>query len=106
MRLPKTLVVVVTDPSGAVIPGAIVTMTQAGISVTTGSTDSRGQYRAESLAAGKYAVRVVSPGFGPFQIAGIGLTAGRTQTLNARLHIQRETDGITATDQARLSIDP
>ncbi|HXJ44138.1 MAG TPA: carboxypeptidase regulatory-like domain-containing protein, partial [Bryobacteraceae bacterium] len=102
----QTLVVVVTDPSGAVIPGAIVTMTRAGISVTTGATDSRGQYRAESLAVGKYAVRVASPAFGPFQIDGIELTPGRTQTLNARLYIQREADTITVTDQAGLSVDP
>src|SRR5215471_11965566 len=54
----------VRDPSGAVLPGATVTLThqQTGIA-TRATTDSRGNYEAPGLAIGTYNVTVSLPGF-------------------------------------------
>src|SRR5215813_2357961 len=54
----------VRDPSGAVLPGAMVTLThkQTGIN-TRATTDSRGNYEAPGLAIGTYTVKVALQGF-------------------------------------------
>ena len=54
----------ITDPSGAVIPGATVTATNSrGVLVGSATTDSRGQYRMEDLAPGNYRIEAQARGF-------------------------------------------
>src|SRR5579864_1364558 len=54
----------VTDPSGAVIAGAKVSVidTQRGLPRTL-TTDQAGEYNAPNLIPGEYTVRVEAPGF-------------------------------------------
>src|SRR5207245_11444646 len=54
----------VTDPTGAVLPGATINIldTQRGLARTM-TTDEAGQYNAPALNPGKYTVRVEFPGF-------------------------------------------
>ena len=54
----------VTDASGAVVPGAVVTITNkaTGVVVST-PVDSAGQYQVLTLIPGKYAVRASANGF-------------------------------------------
>src|SRR5437667_6991423 len=54
----------VTDPTGAVLPGATINIldTQRGLARTV-TTDEAGQYNAPALNPGKYTVRVEFPGF-------------------------------------------
>jgi hypothetical protein len=96
----------VTDPSGAFIPLAIVTITSSNGEAKNATTDIEGKARVNSLSPGSYIVRVVSPGFAQFQSAPVTVIAGRAETLNVRLQIQREADKITVTDEAHVSIDP
>jgi carboxypeptidase family protein/TonB-dependent receptor-like protein len=83
----------VTDPSGAVVAGATVTVTNTGTSVTTQTaTDKSGLYSVEFLVLGNYSVTVSAPGFetssvGPFAVqidqvvpADVKLQVGRTST--------------------------
>ncbi len=54
----------VTDSTGAVLPGAKITLTSgASGSVQTTDARSRGEFSFEQLAPGKYEVRVSAPGF-------------------------------------------
>src|SRR5262249_34892977 len=53
----------VTDPSGAVIPGAAVSVKNAsGLSIAVKS-DGAGNYEVKNLAPGKYTVSVAAKGF-------------------------------------------
>ncbi len=54
---------VVTDPSGAAIPGASISIQQASARTQTTTTDSEGRFRLEGLAPGSYVLRVEAPGF-------------------------------------------
>ncbi|MFN2407434.1 MAG: carboxypeptidase-like regulatory domain-containing protein, partial [Pyrinomonadaceae bacterium] len=54
----------ITDPKGAAIPGATVTVTnQATKQTFSGVTDPQGKYKIEGLPAGIYDVSVVAKGF-------------------------------------------
>src|SRR5690348_1139186 len=66
---------IVTDPSGAAIPGAAV-MVSDGQTVETVSTDETGQYTLAGLVPGHYHVHIRSAGFSPFKRSGLVLSAG------------------------------
>jgi Carboxypeptidase regulatory-like domain len=53
----------ITDPSGAVIPGATLTATNSNALVGSATTDSHGQYRIEDLAPGSYRIEAQARGF-------------------------------------------
>ncbi len=58
----------VSDPNGAVIPGATVTLISAGGLVRNGTTDEAGQYSFQNLEAGDYVLRVFAQGFNSFTV--------------------------------------
>src|ERR1700682_3450963 len=71
---PPSLHGVVTDPSGAVVPGALVQVRGSG-GEQRSNTDQSGRYVFPSLRPGKYLVRVIVKGFSvsqkqDFDIAG------------------------------------
>ncbi|TAM80412.1 MAG: hypothetical protein EPN47_15950 [Acidobacteria bacterium] len=60
----SSIVGTVTDPSGAAIPGASVTITQAETGFTrTVTTNSLGEYRVVAIPAGSYTITVEKTGF-------------------------------------------
>jgi hypothetical protein len=60
----STLSGTITDPTGAVIPGATLTAANSnGALVGSATTDSRGQYRMEDLAPGSYRIKAQATGF-------------------------------------------
>lgn len=76
----------VTDPSGAVIPGAMVTISTSQWSQTV-STDDAGQYSVDGVAAGHYRVRVHFGGFAPFDKSNFVVTQGHETEVNAQLEL-------------------
>jgi hypothetical protein len=77
----------VVDPTGAVIPGAVVTATPihgAAVSVTS---DELGRYSIRGLAAGSYSIGATAPGFRVAQKNGLRIAAGATQQLTLTLEI-------------------
>jgi hypothetical protein len=78
----------VTDPSGAVIPGAKVTIRNisTGVVIQVASNQS-GIYNATNLLPGEYQVNVVAAGFAPQQRAGLTLNVGEKQVLNMQLKV-------------------
>jgi Carboxypeptidase regulatory-like domain len=60
----STLSGTITDPSGAVIPGATLTATNSNdVVVGSATTDSHGKYRIEDLAPGGYRIKAQATGF-------------------------------------------
>ena len=75
---------VVQDASGASVPGAKVTVTNASRGITRAlETNSEGVYSAPSLIpSGGYTLRVEAPGFALYERTGIELLVGQQVNLN------------------------
>ena len=83
-----TLSGTVSDPTGAVIPTAQVSIkdTATGI-IRTVIADSAGLYTAPNLRPSTYDVTVSFPGFGTQVQSGITLTVGAQQVLNFTMQV-------------------
>ncbi len=79
----------VTDPSGAVIPGAAISLT-GGVAPLQVQSGADGEYAVRALAPGSYTVSVSAAGFAPLTIPNISLTAGQSKSLNLPLAIAVE----------------
>jgi len=90
----------ITDPSGALIPGANVTITNAaGTQPVTVSADAAGAYEVHGLAPGGYIVSVTFDGFAPAQSPTIQLAAGQSKRVDIAMAIQAEQQSIVVTDE-------
>jgi hypothetical protein len=76
----------VTDPAGAVIAGAEVTLTSAQNKLSrTTTTNSEGIYRFEAVDSGSYSVKITATGFGDIEQTGIEVRANQTSDVPAQL---------------------
>ncbi|MGH9356334.1 MAG: carboxypeptidase-like regulatory domain-containing protein [Terriglobia bacterium] len=94
---------VVTDPSGAVIPNAQISIknTATGI-VTNVTTNSAGLYTASNLIPGPYQVTLSAHGFQTEARTGITLTVGAQQELNVTMHVGQTTQTVSVNGQAPI----
>jgi len=89
----------VSDPTGALIPGATVTISNAaGATVGTATADANGAYSVAGLAPGSYVVTVAFPGFAPFQSQALAVAAGQSKRVDVTMAIQIEQQNIVVTD--------
>lgn len=86
---------VVTDPSGAAIPDARVTITdeQTGVKTIVG-TNSAGNYSTPPLILGNYRVDIEKQGFKVFSRTGYALTGGQTVRVDAKLDVGPTTESV------------
>ncbi|MBI3894920.1 MAG: TonB-dependent receptor, partial [Acidobacteria bacterium] len=93
----------VSDSTGAVIPGANVTLrnVETGITRTT-MTDAAGRYRVPQLGLGSYEVTAEAAGFQTSVRTGITLTVGREATVDFSMQIGAVAERITVTGEAPL----
>jgi hypothetical protein len=98
-----TLSGVVADPTGAIVPKAVVTLssTQNGISRSF-ATDATGMYLFSELPPAGYTFVVKANGFKEYNQVGIVLNAGETATQNVTLTVGSETESVTVTADASL----
>src|SRR6476659_2046585 len=69
----------VTDPNGAVIAGADVTLTSTATKLSrTTKSNTEGLYRFEAVDPGSYSVKVNATGFGEVVRTGIDVRANQT----------------------------
>jgi len=79
---------IVTDPSGATLPNAKITLTNQGTNeVRTASTTDRGFYTVENLADGDYTLMVSAPGFKQSDVTGIHLDPGQRRGQDVKLAV-------------------
>ncbi len=95
---------VVTDPSGAAIPGATVTATGPGGAVRVATTGVDGRYQIGGLLPGKYTVRAMAKGFALFESKGLNVSGAAT--LDIQLLVALEKQQVTVRDQAHIDVDP
>ena len=76
----------VTDESGAVVPGANVTLTGSGSGAKRARTNGEGVYSISGLNPGEYMVQAAAPGLALPEPAKISVTTG-VVTLNLELKI-------------------
>ncbi len=95
----------VTDSSGAVLPGATVSLSSPqgtiGASQQTVS-DERGAYQFLRLQAGTYIVKGELQGFRPFEMRDILVNANATARADLRLDVGGLQEGVTVTGDAPL----
>jgi hypothetical protein len=82
----------VLDPTGADLPGAIISMADKKTKKKyTTASDENGAYSFSSLPAGSYELRVTAPGFKTLKVKGISLGAAESLQVNATLLLSGET---------------
>ena len=98
-----TLTGITTDPSGAVIPGVAISVTNEATGVVTHVvTSSAGVYTASSLPAGTYSLAAEKEGFKKYVQRGIVVGVGDTLRADVALAIGGKTETVTVTGQAPL----
>ena len=93
---------IVTDPSGAAVPGASVTLAGPG-PAKTARTDRSGAYTFSGIALGDYSVRVVAPGLALASPTSVSLQ-GPDQTLNLSLQVAAMSEKVTVRESAGPTI--
>src|SRR5438132_1144005 len=78
----------VTDSTGAVVPGAKVTVTNPATNVTIAvTTTDTGTFTVPSLLAGEYSVRAEKEGFKPVIRTGVNLSTASTVRADITLEV-------------------
>src|SRR5579863_9237092 len=94
---------VVTDATGAVIPGAKVTLTDEATSVaTTSTTDSRGIYVFTGIRPATYSIRVETSGMKARERKGMVLAVSQQATADFTMSPGAIAETVTVTAQAPL----
>ncbi len=90
---------IVTDPAGAVIPGAKVTITSQSTNVSLAfTTDNRGYFTSVPINPDTYSVTVTAPGFQSQIQAGIVLRVQDRLNLNFKLPVGQVTQTVEVTN--------
>src|SRR5437660_2514031 len=85
----------ITDPSGAVVPGAKVTVTNTGTNISnTAITTSAGTYTITDLIPGTYKVRVEAPGFASGLLSDVHVDVSRYTNADVSLKTGVATDTV------------
>ena len=105
-ELAGTLNGTVKDTTGAVIPGATVSIVQQGANGTPRivQTDGRGNYTVTNLAAGNYTVTVASKGFESYKAENVTLFVAQTRSVDAELHPGQASETLTVQENT-VSVD-
>ncbi len=93
----------IADPSGAMIAGAKVTITNTATGASRElTTDAGGRYRAVALEPGPYTVKVEQSGFATLERKGVDVVVGSTATVDLKLQVAAEGQTIVVEDAAPL----
>jgi hypothetical protein len=93
----------VSDPSGAAIPGAAVTVTNTGTQFTRKTeTNSTGDYTFNLLPTGTYSISIEATGFKAFKLAEMPLSSAQKARVDARLEVGNITEVVEVSGTAPL----
>ena len=93
---------IVTDVSGAVLPGVTVEASSPALieQVRTTVTDNEGRYSIPALRPGTYKVTFTLPGFSSFVRDGMALLSDFTATVNAELRVGSLQETVTVSGES------
>ncbi len=98
-----TLTGEITDASGAVVPGASLTITNAATGVAfKGEANGQGLYTVPSLKPGPYSITVEKPGFKKFVRNGLVLQVAQVARINISLQVGELTNTVEITEATAL----
>ena len=93
----------VTDPAGAVVPGATVVATNNATQVETRTTTtSTGTYILPYLPAGTYTIRVTAPGFRTAAAENVVLRVAQTQIADVKMEVGAVNEQVIVNATAEL----
>lgn len=96
-----TILGTVSDPTGATVPGAQVTITNTATGVShTVTTNSDGAYQVPQLEIGTYSVSIKSSGFKTYEQTGVVLNVSATVRVDARLELGQASESVTVSAEA------
>lgn len=97
---------VVTDPQGAVVSGATLTLTNLDTNFAlNATTDDNGVYNFVALPPGKFSLTVEKAGFKKKTLANVGIIPEQANALNIQLEIGEVTQSITVSGDATPLMD-
>lgn len=97
---------VIKDPSGAILPGAKVTVTTPSLVGTKSElTDSKGYYHFSNLPPGSYTIVVDATGFKTLKRTGLDLEVGHSPTLDLSLQVGSASETVDVTAENAPLID-
>jgi len=95
----------VTDQSGAVVPGASASSRNLGTGGTsTATTDGIGRYTLTHLQPGLYSLEIIAKGFAGYKATNITVEVGRLTPIDATLDVKSQTEIIVATAEAPVIV--
>jgi hypothetical protein len=90
----------ISDPTGALIPGASVTISNDnGQTVATATADAAGSYETHAPAPGTYSVTATFQNFAPFVSQGIAVAAGQVKRIDITMAIETAQQTVTVSDE-------
>ncbi|HEY3930716.1 MAG TPA: carboxypeptidase regulatory-like domain-containing protein [Candidatus Koribacter sp.] len=93
----------ITDPSGAVIPGATITVSNDATGVTTNTvSDKAGEYSFPSVPVGTYSVRYVATGFKETLVHNVTIILNQVSTLNQALELGQKQEVVDVSSEAPI----
>jgi hypothetical protein len=88
----------VTDPSGAAVPGATVTLTDTATNLERRTvTNDAGRYNFPNVPPGNYNLTISKPGFSVQKIANQTVVVGESRTLDTKLEMGSSTEVVEVT---------
>jgi len=95
----------VTDQSGAVVPGANVSSHNLGTGGTsTATTDGSGRYTVAHLQPGLYSLEISAKGFAGYKATNITVEVGRLTPIDATLDVKALAETVVATAEAPVIV--
>jgi hypothetical protein len=86
----------VTDPSGAVVPNAVATLTSIDTAqISTVKTNGKGEYLFSDVKVGDYILKITAPTFETFEVDLLSLDADQNVRQDAKLKTGAATETVT-----------
>ncbi|HEX6803663.1 MAG TPA: carboxypeptidase regulatory-like domain-containing protein [Terriglobales bacterium] len=93
----------VSDPSGASVAGAQITLADSATGLQRSTTsNSSGLFQFLDVPPGKYQLRASAKGFAPFLVSDVTLVVNTPSTVNIKFQVAGIAESVTVQDQAPL----
>src|SRR6266403_238600 len=97
---------VVTDPAGAVVSGATLTLTNLDTNLQlTATSDENGVYNFNALPSAKFSLAVEKAGFKKKTLANVGISPEQSNALNIQLELGQVTESVTVSGDSTPLMD-